>query len=129
MKFTSKKGSTIVEASMIFPLVIAGVIAVLYIIIGVFCSLSLQCSIHMALKNETGQITETIIRNQETHEYEMEQALVGIHPIISIEEYKEYEISKLFTNKIERIEKGRSYIIDEAELIRRVTLAKEVLFE
>jgi len=129
MKLKSKNGATIVEASMIFPLVIAGVIAVLYIIIGLFSSLALQCSIHMTLKNEAGQISETVNRREETREYEMERGMVGIHPIISIVESKEYKTSKLFEKKIKRVEIGRSYIIDEAELIRRVTLAKEVLFE
>ncbi len=54
MKVKSKKGSTMVEASMIFPIVIAAVMAVLYIVIALYSSLSLQTSLHLALRKECG---------------------------------------------------------------------------
>ena len=122
-----KKGTTIVEATMVFPLVIAGVISVLYIIIGMYSSLSLQSSVHMSLRNEAGLLSETVYRTETVKEFEIERKMLGIRSIITIEESREYKASKLFAKKIARTERGRSYIIDEAELVRRVSLAKEVL--
>lgn len=127
MSIKSKKGSTIVEASMIFPLVIAGVMAVLYIVIGMYSSLSLQSSVHLALRNESGRLSETVYRDEEGTSFKLEKSRLGLRAIVAAEEIRSYQTSQLFTKKITRLESGRSYVIDEAELVRRVNLAKEVL--
>lgn len=122
----NKRGSALVEAALIFPLVIAGVMAVLYIIIGSYLSLSLQSSLQIAIRKECGESSETVYRIEESSEYPVTKVMIGLRPAIAMEEERKYRIRGLFNNEISRKEKGRSYIIDEAEIIRIFYCTKEV---
>ncbi|MDD3168878.1 MAG: hypothetical protein PHC91_05360 [Eubacteriales bacterium] len=114
----TRKGTTMVEAAMIFPLVIAGVMAVIYIVIGLYSSLSLQCSLHLALRKECGVLSQTVIRNEEVREFQSKKEWSGIRPVLKMAEEREYRINTLFQVCVSRREEGRSYIINEAEMVR-----------
>ena len=126
-KMKNKKGTTIVEASMIFPIVIAGVMAVLYIIIALYSSLSLQTSMHLSLRKESGELSETVYRAEAIKKFEFESDQIRLRPIITMGEEATYRIKGIFANKITRRETGRSYVIDEAEIVRIRSEVKEVL--
>jgi hypothetical protein len=125
MKIRSKKGTTIVEAAMIFPLVIAAVVAVLYIVINLYQSLSLQSSLHLALRKECGERSQTVYRMDQIKEYPSMTERIGIRQIVKMEEEREYRIKTLFKDQIVRTEKGRSYLIDEPDLIRILSFQEE----
>jgi hypothetical protein len=118
MNIRSKKGTTMVEAAMIFPLVVAGVVAVIYIVVGMYLSLSLQSSLHLALRNECGELSKTVYRLDEIKDFKGETDRKGIRPVVRMEEEREYRINILFKERITRKEEGRSYLIDEPELLR-----------
>ncbi len=118
MKKNSKKGAALVEAAMIFPLVIAGVMAVIYIVINMYSSLSLQTSLHMALRRESGELSQTVYRQEAGKNFPMQKDWSGIRPVIRMEQKSEYGIDILFHDRVMRQEEGRVYVIDEAELIR-----------
>lgn len=118
MILKSKKGTMMVEAALIFPLVIAAVAAVIYMVIGLYSSLSFQAGIHMGMRGEAGELSATVTRSRPVGEFESEKGLEGIRPVVRIEEEREYRIKSLFRQRISRTEGGRSYVIDEAELIR-----------
>lgn len=110
-----------VEAALIFPLVIAGVMAVLYIAISLYLSLSLQASLHLTLRRECGEISQTVYRLEAAktaESFQSERDRAGIRPLVRMETEKEYRINTLFKDRITRKEEGRSYIVDEAELAR-----------
>lgn len=107
-----------VEAAMIFPLVIAGVMAVIYIVINLYSSLSLQSSLHIALRNECGEIAQTVYRLENSLSYKVEKDWIGLRPILRMEEEREYRIKTIFHERVMRREVGRSYLINEAEMIR-----------
>lgn len=125
MNIRSKKGTTMVEAAMIFPLVVAGVAAVLYIVIGMYLSLSLQSSLHLELRNECGKRSETVYRLDEIKEFNAETDRNGIRPIVRMEEEREYRINILFKDRTTKKEEGRSYLIDEPEMIRILSFQED----
>jgi hypothetical protein len=127
MRIRSKKGTTMVEAAMIFPLVIAGVIAVLYIVIGMYQSLSLQSSLHLALRKECGERTQTVYRMEEMQDFKAETGRNGIRPVVKMKAGREYRIHIIFQDRITRKEEGRSYLINETELIRILSFQEEEL--
>lgn len=127
MKVKSRKGSVLAEASLIFPLVIGAVMAILYIVIGLFLSLQLQTGLHLDLRNEAGRVSETVHRTERVIHTDFEKGFVALRPILRAEKTRTYKRNALILKGIERTEKGRVYVIDEAELLRRVTLAKEIL--
>lgn len=114
-----------VEAVMIFPLVIAGVMAVIYIVVGLYSSLSLQCSLHLALRKECGTLSQTVTRIEEIREFQSKKDWSGIRPVLEMEEEQEYRINTLFHMRVTRREEGRAYIIDEAEMIRLLDFREE----
>jgi hypothetical protein len=125
MKIKSKKGATMVEAAMIFPLVIAAVVAVLYIVLSLYQSLSLQTSLHLALRKECGELSQTVYRQEAIKTFQSEKNWVGIRPVVRMEAEKEYRVNTLFKDHITRKEEGRYYVIDEAELIRTLSFQGE----
>jgi len=114
-----------VEAAMIFPLVITCVFAVIYIIINLYLALTLQTSLHLALRKDSGELSQTVYRQEEMKDYQWEKDRVGIRAVIRMEEAAEYRIDTLFKSSIIRKEKGRAYLIDEAELIRILSFKGE----
>lgn len=115
------------EASLIFPLVTAAVIALLYIIIGLFLSLQLQTSLHLDLRNEAGRDSETVHRAERVIHTDFEKGFMALRLVLQGERTRGYKRNVLLLNMVEKTEKGRVYVIDEAELLRRVNLAKEIL--
>jgi len=110
-----------------FPLVIAAVIAVIYIVTGLYLSLSLQTSLQLSIRNDACERSKTVYRTGEYKRFKPDQMKFGLSTVLYAEAAKEYKTSKLFTKNIRRTEKGRVYVIDEAELVRRVRFGKEVL--
>ncbi len=107
---------------MIFPLVIAAVAAVIYMVIGLYSSLSIQTSLHMDLRRESGELTQTVIRLEHIRDFESTKGLRGIRPVVRMKAGREYRIGSLFRQNIYKTEYGSSYIIDESELIRILSM-------
>ncbi len=113
------------EAAIILPLVIAGVAAVICIIVNMYLSLSLQSSMHLSLRNQCGEQAGTIYRLDPIREYEWEKEMYWIRPVIAMEEEREYRIPSLFRNRLTDTSKGHSYLIDDTEVIRILSPKKE----
>lgn len=107
---------------MIVPLVIAGVIAVLYIVINMYSALSLQASLHLALRRECGELSETVYRQETGKDFPVQMDRAGIRPVLTAEQEREYELNTLFYHRTTRKEAARAYVLDEAELIRILSL-------
>jgi hypothetical protein len=116
----SKKGYVIVEAAIYFPIVIAAVISVLYIVIGMYQSVILQTSIHLAVRQAVGEASGTVIRSEEAPAFDQKEQKIGLRKSISIGEEKTYTINTIFRNELTRQESGRAYVIDEVGMLRIV---------
>lgn len=114
----NRKGSVIVEAAIYFPLVIAAVISVLYITIGLYQSVALQTSIHLALRQAVGEASGTVIRAERVTVFEQEEQRIGLRKTFSITEEKTYAIDTIFRKELTKQETGRSYVIDEVGMLR-----------
>ena len=117
----NKKGTTMVEAALIFPLVILAVMAVIYIIIFLFQQVETQSEIHIALRKESGILSKTVAYRMKTDK-----------------KYPVYKKKKqvYFQGKLHFMERGIlksldksisacSYIIDEREFIRYLDLVRQ----
>lgn len=117
-----------VEAAIVFPLVIGAVIAVIYITLGLYSALSLQTSIHLSLRQETGVQSDTIERGQTVKAYEYQRKnSFGKHAVLLMKEQQVVKMKGLFRASVRRQENGSAYVIDEAELVRGKSAIKEVL--
>ncbi len=60
-RLSDRKGSTIVEAAVVFPLVILTVTAVIYILAFMYDEAAAQVEMHLALNAHMGRETRTVI--------------------------------------------------------------------
>lgn len=112
---------------MIFPLVIATVMAILYIILALYQQLSLQSSLHFLLRQEAGLRSETVYREESAKPYVLEDAFYQGRTILRAEEEQSYRRNRLFLHPVHTVEGGHSYIIAETELVRKVNFGADVL--
>ncbi len=128
MNAKSRKGTAMVEASIVFPLVICAVVALIYITVNLYLSLSFQTSLHMALRNDCGEQAETVYRPAaELKDYTCHKSRFGLRFAILAENTHESRMEGLFHHRVYRTETGRAYLLDEAELLRIADGIKEVL--
>lgn len=124
----SKKGSSMVEAAVIFPLVILAVMAVIFILVFLFQEVTYNSRIHVALNATMGSETETV----ETYK----NVPAGIKPYKSVHGIGECYyaesgltfqkrglLNKSFTKTLE----GRVYSVDEKKFIRYTDFFSEVI--
>ena len=61
MRRLNKTGSAMVEAAIIFPLVILAVMTMVYLIINLYLEVTLNVRLHMELTEEAGKLSDTVI--------------------------------------------------------------------
>ncbi|MDR2770492.1 MAG: hypothetical protein LBB57_00480 [Clostridiales Family XIII bacterium] len=133
----NKRGTTLVEAAIVFPLVIASVMAVIYLMINLYSFTALRASLHVALRAEadaeTG-LTEALLADGRVYDrYRLaaerrgifaERRRKGLNSYVSAEESKQYRGNAMITEGVTRKHFGRVYILDEVSVVRNLSLAK-----
>lgn len=110
------------EAAVVFPVVIAVVMTVVYILINLYLDASIAARDHLALRRETGIRTETVIRDSEYRGISPEDRF-GRRPFTEDVDFVE---RKTFPDDLLENDGGRVYIIDERSHIRKVDLIKGI---
>lgn len=131
VKKTNKKGATMVEAAMIFPLVTAAVMALIYLCVNLYTVTVLQSAVHIALRKEAGirsgltrtELTDAYARDKyrakaERAEFKIEGPEHLWNPYLQAFVTKEYAGNAMATGKVKRKSGGRFYVIDEAATVR-----------
>lgn len=59
MDFKNQRGSVMVEAAILFPVVILAVVGIICILIFFYNQIETQSSMHMAMRKEAGEINKT----------------------------------------------------------------------
>lgn len=123
----NKRGSAVVEASMVFPIVIAAVIAVIYIVICLYSSLSFQTGMQLSVRQESGKQSETVFRADSFQKMPVKESRIGISRILYAEGKNNYKMKGMISATVSRTDYCRVYIIDETEVVRKVYFADEIL--
>jgi hypothetical protein len=133
----NKRGTTMVEAAIVFPLVIASVMAVIYLMINLYSFTALRSALHVALRAEvnadTGLTEAGIIDGRVYDRYRRaaERRSISftrerrnlINPYIAAEEIKTYAGNGMIDGGVSRSHFGRYYILDEVSAVRNLSLA------
>jgi hypothetical protein len=137
----NKRGTAMVEAAIVFPLVIASVMAVIYLLINLYSFTALRSALHVALRAEAGAdtgLTEASIVDGRVYDrYRLAAERRGIsfererknliNPYVSAEEFKTYTGNGMIEGGVTREHYGRWYILDEVSVIRNLALGKAVM--
>ena len=136
----SKRGTAMVEAAIVFPLVIASVMAVVYLMINLYSFTALRSALHVALRAEadaeTG-LTEVVITDGRVYDrYRLAAERRGISvenrrkgltgPYVAAEESKSYRGNAMIAEGVTRTHFGRFYVLDEVGIVRNLALARAV---
>lgn len=118
----SKKGSVIAEAAIVYPVVIAVVLTVVYILINLYADASIAARDHLALRYESGAKTGTVIRPNEYRGIAPEDKF-GRKPFS-----ENVEIVEATGFQGARLEDGGGtvYVINERSYIRKVDFLKDI---
>lgn len=116
----NKKGSIIVEAAMIFPLVFMSVMILIFMMIYFYSQLSERTDIHILLRSESGKVCDNMFYGNEVKSdfpvYKKAQQI-----------YSEgtFNMSnRFFLNSREKQITARKYIIDESRFVRLKSLSE-----
>ncbi|MDR2132944.1 MAG: hypothetical protein LBP30_06310 [Clostridiales Family XIII bacterium] len=135
-----KRGTAMVEAAVVFPLVIASVMAVVYLMIDLYCFTALRSHLHVALRAEadaeTG-LSEVVIADGRVRDrYRAAAERRGIspehrrkglfNPYVAAEESKSYGGNAMIERGVTRKHFGRFYVLDEVSFVRNLSLVTSV---
>jgi hypothetical protein len=128
-----------VEAAIVFPLTIAAVMAVIYLMINLYSQTALQSSLHVELRGEAGDrtgltersLTDGSTRDKyraaaESRSTEVKENGKIIHPYIYAEDEKYYRGNAMVAQGVTRGTYGRYYLVNEAEFIRNLAMVKNL---
>jgi hypothetical protein len=126
----SKRGAAMVEAAIVLPLVIAAVMAVIYILINLYSFTALRASLHIQLRaeaSETTGLTEIELDDGRVHDKYRRaaerrgvsvEAHKALRPYVSAELAKTFSGNALVSVDVSRRAYGRYYVTDEIRNVR-----------
>ena len=131
----NKQGTTMVEAAIIFPLVIAAVFTVIYIMINLYSHTTLQSSLHIELRGaeglETGLTSRTLSDGAERDKYRAANENIAtnenirvvieannqiIRPYVFTAPGKNYHGISLFNSSVGRQYLFRYYLVNDVDI-------------
>jgi hypothetical protein len=134
----SRRGTSLVEAAVVFPLVIASVAAIIYLMINLYSFAALRASLHLSLRAEadaeTG-LTEAVVADGRIYDrYRLAAERGGISAklhrkvlspsYVSAEEKRSYGGNAMIREDVTRTHFGRFYVLDEVGIVRNQSLLK-----
>jgi hypothetical protein len=123
----NKKGGAIAEAAIVFPVVIAVVVTLIYILITLYVDASYTARDHIALRIEAGRLTETVGRADGLREVTPFDRF-GSKPFYEQAVISEGSNSILLFKQL-TTDRGSLYAIKETNYIRKVDFAARILFD
>lgn len=135
----NKRGAVMVEAAIIYPMIIGAIMAVIYIIICMYTGAAFKADLNMELRNKAFEMTQTgekvSIRNKfiPSDKYGKgafskriclsEEKQIGINVLYG-EVSHSYKGNRMM-DKFKRNHQSTVYLIDEKDYIRKVDMVQQ----
>lgn len=131
----NKKGTVLVEAAIVYPIAIAVVMVLFYLVISMFISGANTAHTNMELrqgvmnKYEKGEVIKNGCDNTLNNKYlnpifaeepKNHETCLGMNKILQIRYDKEYHGNKMISKNVVKEHYGRIYLIDEVKTIRMI---------
>lgn len=120
-----------IDAAIVLPLVILAVMAMIYLLINIYSTVSLQLHMHLLLREESGvksgmvkyEITDDYKRDKirskaESARIDIKQKRNVLSKYVEANKYTEYTGNMLIKNPPKIKSYGRSYINNESDIVR-----------
>ncbi|QIB69272.1 hypothetical protein Ami103574_08025 [Aminipila butyrica] len=134
----SKRGSAMVEAAMIYPLVIGTVMAVIYLMIAMYVGAAMKSNLDFQLRERAMVLAKTGTRLEESQftpsdkygrgafgqQIAFGERKEGLMTVLHGQSSHGYRANALVAGPLFRQHQGEVYLIDEREYIRKVDMIK-----
>ncbi len=117
-KRNNRKGSVMVEAALIFPLIIGAVLLIIYITMWYYQELYEQSKIHLSIRKESGEQSETILRMEEEKHYPTTKGTRNFFPTLISKHQISGQSPGLFSQHFMSNAYGEVYVVDDTMLVR-----------
>ncbi|QAT42720.1 hypothetical protein [Aminipila luticellarii] len=133
----NKKGSAMVEASILYPLIIGAVMAVIYIMICMYTGAAIKANLDAELRNKAMEITSIGERMTVKHSFNPQDKYgkkaflekisfteeFHVHmKCLSAHAFHSYRGNSMMPKNLARQHQGTVYMIDEREYIRKADM-------
>jgi len=113
-----EEGSALVEAAIVFPLVILTVLTMIYIMIFMYAKVASSCGVQMATRKEAGETAGTVmVLTGVPGDVALATEIHSLRKCIAGEKQTMVD-AKGLVRRMTSITEGRSYVLDEKMEIR-----------
>lgn len=116
----NQKGNTMVEAALVFPIIILSLMAVIGILIFLFKEAASQAELHLVIRTEAGHQTGTFHGQPGSSSVSVGWGISGIHSITKGESLVSYGGDGILSRVVAKPITGYQYLTDERKYARYV---------
>ena len=118
----NKKGNTIVEAALVFPVILLSLMTVISILIFLFHDAASQADLHTEIRSEVGKTTGTFSSRSGSSRVEIDFGFRGISRVMNGSTYVTFEKTEIISRWIKKPIYGFVHVIDERKYARYIDL-------
>jgi hypothetical protein len=116
----NRKGNTMVEAALVFPIIILSLMATIAILMFLFEESAKQAELHLVLRTEAGRQTGTFHGQPGSSSISVERGIKGIRSIINGKTTVTFEEIGILPRTVHKPIEGYQYLADERKYVRYV---------
>ena len=114
----NQKGGTMVEAALVFPMIILALMAVITILMFLFDEAATQAEVHLVIRTEAGRQTGTFHGQPGSSNVTIEKSIKGIQSIMKGSIFFTFEGSGLLSEAFHKPITGYQHLTDERKYVR-----------
>lgn len=116
----NQKGGAMVEATLVFPIIILSLIAVIGILLFLFEEAATQAELHLVIRTEVGRQTGTFQGQQGSTNVSLDKGFKGIHSVIKGRTTVTFAETTLLTHGFRKPITGYQHMTDERKYVRYI---------
>jgi len=122
----NKKGGAMVEAALVFPVIILTLMTMIAILMFLFEEAAGQAGLHLVIRTEAGRETGTFHGQSGSSSVEVDRGIKGIHSVMNGRASVTFEGAGILQNPYQKSILGYQHLTDERKYARYFDLfAKE----
>ena len=118
----NNRGGTMIEAALVFPLIILTIMAMISILMFLFEDAASQAGLHQVIRTEAGRKTGTFHGQSGSYNISIELGFQGIHTVMIGKTTVTFDGSGILPRTVNKPLLGHQYLTDERKYVRYIDL-------
>jgi hypothetical protein len=116
----NRKGGAMVEAALVFPIIMLSLIAIISILTFLFEEAVSQYELHLVIRSESGLENGTFHGKGGSSNIAVYKGIKGIHSVMNGKTSVDYEYANIFTRKLHKQITAYQHLTDEQKYVRYI---------